>query len=71
MLSDMESKVYGRVRGVKHFVDHLSCGAIDNSVILSEAEGPPRRRREPRAAKVFPRCSLIGENSTTSYCQSE
>lgn len=65
MLSDMESKVYGRVRGVKHFVDHLSCGAIDNSVILSEADA------EPRAVKVFPRCRLIGENSTTSYCQSE
>lgn len=44
MLSDMESKVYGRVRGVKHFVITRR-GAIDNSVILSEAEGPPRRRR--------------------------
>jgi len=64
MLSDMESKVYGGVRGVKHFVITRR-GAIDNSVILSEADA------EPRAVKVFPRCRLIGENSTTSYCQSE
>src|SRR6185312_14792559 len=61
MLSDMESSVYGSVRRVSN--------SIDNPVILSEVEGPPRRVRDLRHVKAFPRCSMHGENSPKRYCQ--